>query len=320
MLMRLDTQDWDPELLQLFAIPRAILPEIRASAAYFADIRNRMLGGDVERAGVPIAGVAGDQQAALFGQRAWEAGLIKATYGTGAFILQHTGSRSVASEQRLLSTVAAYASGEAPRYALEGSVFNAGSTILWLRDELALFQRSRECDRLAESVPDSAGLVIVPSFTGLGAPWWEMDARGVFVGLSRGVGRGQLCRAVLESIAQQTADVCLAMTRDSGEALTTLRVDGGVARSDLMLQYQADLLNCAIERPQVIETTALGAAFLAGLETGFWDGLDALASAWQLDRRFEPQRDDAWREAERARWLAAIETVRFDAERRRDAE
>lgn len=314
LLLDIHRLDWDEELLELFRVPRQILPELRASGSVFAAIDCAELGA----CGIPVSGVAGDQQAALYGQLGFEPGVVKSTYGTGAFILQSTGNVAVASGSRLLTTVAAWREGEVPAYALEGSVFNAGSTIQWLRDELGLIASSPECDRLAETVPDAGGVRMVPAFTGLGAPWWEPDARGVFVGLSRGTGRAEICRAVLESIAQQVADVCLAMAQDSGRRLGTLRVDGGASRSDVMMQYQADLLGAVIERPELIETTALGAAYLAGLTVGFWTGVDEIRGSWRLGRRFEPQRDEAWRERERRAWLDAIQAVSFDAERRRE--
>jgi glycerol kinase len=271
--------------------------------------------GEVELEGrrVPLAGIAGDQQAALFGQACFTPGMAKNTYGTGCFLLMNTGERPQASASGLLSTAAwtlAGPDGAQRRYALEGSVFVAGAVVQWLRDGLGVIARADEVEALAASVPDTAGVHVVPAFTGLGAPWWDPDARGAVLGLTRGATRGHLARAALESIAFQSADLLGAMQRDAAEPLTELRVDGGASANDLLMQFQADLLGVPVVRPRVRETTALGAACLAGLATGYWPDTAALSARWQIDRRFEPamSRDEA--AARMAGWHDAIARVR----------
>jgi glycerol kinase len=294
---------WDDELLRLVGVPRAVLPEVRPTSGSFGETDPSLFG----RA-IPIAALAGDQQAATFGQACFEPGQAKNTYGTGAFLLLNTGPSPIASEHGLLTTVGWQLSpGSGATYALEGSVFSAGSAVQWLRDGLGLIDAAEDVEALAASVEDSGGVYVVPAFTGLGAPYWDPYARGTIVGLTRSTGRAEIARATLESIAHQVADVLEAMTADAGTALATLRVDGGAAADDLLLQVQADLLDIAVERPSVTETTALGAAYLAGLAIGFWSGLDEIRANWRLDRRFEPSMSPERRRDRRAGWSRAVE-------------
>ncbi len=313
MLYNIYQMQWDPWMLALLNIPVSILPAVVPSSGPLANLTcAELISKDDPFYGkVRIAGIAGDQQAALFGQTCFEPGMIKNTYGTGGFILLQTGESPMPSKQQLITTAAwQFESGET-HYALEGSVFNAGSTIQWLRDELGIISKSSECDELAAMVPDSGGVVIVPAFTGMGAPWWDMSARAAVLGLSRGSNKAHLCRATLEAIALQSADLVLAMAADSRQELRTIRVDGGVAVSDLMLQYQADILDVKIQRPRITETTALGAAYLAGLAVGFWRDLDELKEAWILDKEFLAQKDRLWRSRELDRWTKAVRSVRY---------
>jgi len=259
--------------------------------------------------GLPIAGIAGDQQAALFGQQCTRSGMVKNTYGTGCFMLMHTGTRPVDSHNRLLTTVA-WKIGETVEYALEGSVFIAGAAVQWLRDGLGIIRTSGEVEALARSVVDTGGVYLVPAFAGLGAPYWDPHARGTIVGMSRVTTAAHIARATLDSIAYQTADVLEAMHADSGIAVTELRVDGGATQNDLLMQFQADVLGVPVVRPKIYETTALGAAYLAGLAVGFWKNTDALAAQWQLDRRFEPAMPVARRAALKAGWTKAVKRSR----------
>jgi glycerol kinase len=299
MLMNLDTDDWDEELLRLFDIPRAMPPRIVPSQGVVGETEPSLFGGPI-----PIAGIAGDQQAALFGQACFENGLLKNTYGTGCFALLHTGDAIHRSRHRLLATRAATAIGKRA-YALEGSVFVGGAAVQWLRDDLGLLSSASESDEIARSVPDSAGVYCVPAFVGLGAPYWRPQARGVIVGLTRGARRAHLVRATLESIAYQSQDLFEAMLADSGNPISQLRVDGGAAGNDFLMQFQADLLGCPVVRPEDTETTALGAAYLAGLATGVFKSTDDLKRLWRVERTFEPalpasKRDllySGWREA-----------------------
>jgi glycerol kinase len=307
LLFNIRTGDWDDELLEILRIPRAILPDVYPSAHAFGMAAPELLG-----TAVPIAGIAGDQQAALFGQGCHRAGMAKNTYGTGCFMLLHTGDQAVASQNGLLTTAAAQlgrardARDAEKEYALEGSVFVAGAVVQWLRDEMRFFGSSVEIEALAASVPDNGGVYIVPAFTGLGAPHWDPYARGTIIGLTRGAGRAHIARAALESIAFQTADVLEAMQKDSGERLAELRVDGGAAADDLLMQFQADILGVPVVRPRVLETTALGAAYLAGLTTDMWKSREEIAAHWQMERIFEPQMNaDAAAEL-LARWRAAV--------------
>jgi glycerol kinase len=283
LLYNIHALTWDDELLRLLGIPRAILPEVRASSGVFGTATVAAL------AGVPVAGIAGDQQAALFGQACFEPGMAKNTYGTGCFLLLNTGIKPVESKNKLLTTVAWTIDGRT-EYALEGSVFIAGAVVQWLRDELKLIPSSASIEALAESVPDSGGVVLVPAFAGLGAPYWDPYARGTLVGMTRGTSAAHLARAALESIAHQTHDVLRAMERDAGFGLRELRVDGGASANNLLMQIQADLLHTPVIRPANTETTAFGAACLAGLATGFWRDRAELASQWRAERTFVPGR------------------------------
>ncbi len=293
--------DWSDELLGIFGVPRALLPAVAPSAGVLGQTRGVPGVAD----GVPVAGIAGDQQAALFGQACFEPGDAKCTYGTGAFILMNTGDAPVASRSGLVTTVAWQVPGELA-YALEGSAFIAGAAVQWLRDGLGFFTSAAEIEALATSVPDSGGVVVVPAFTGLGAPHWRPDARGVITGLTRGTTRAHLARATLEGIALQNVDILRAMERDAGKALRVLKVDGGAAANDLLMQFQCDVLGVEISRPEMLETTALGAAFLAGLGAGVWTSKDAIAAVWREQRRFRPTADRAAVDAHLARWAAAV--------------
>jgi len=304
MLYGLRSRRWEPGLLARFGVPASALPEVRPSAGDFGRTRGTRVVPD----GVPIAGVAGDQQAALFGQGCVRAGQSKNTYGTGCFLLQHTGAKPVRSRAGLLTTVACGPRGGIA-YALEGSVFVAGAAIQWLRDGLGLFARAAESETLARSVPDSGGVVLVPAFTGLGAPYWRADVRGALFGLTRGTTRAHVARAALESLAFQSRDLVEAMARDSGARVKALQVDGGAVANDLLMQYQADLLGVPVRRPRVIETTALGAGLLAGLAIGTWSSHRELDAARRIEREFRPKRDAAWRKREVARWRGAVATL-----------
>ncbi|HYX64831.1 MAG TPA: glycerol kinase GlpK [Burkholderiales bacterium] len=300
LLFNIHTGDWDDELLRLLRVPRALLPDVHPSAHAFGLVPASLLGEPLV-----IAGVAGDQQAAMFGQACHRKGMAKNTYGTGCFMLLHTGERVVPSQHGLVAT--ACAQTREREYALEGSVFIAGAVVQWLRDELGFFSSSREIEALANSVLDPGGVFVVPAFTGLGAPYWDPHARGAIIGLTRGSSKAHIARAALESIAYQSAEVLDAMQKDSGERLSELRVDGGASANDLLMQFQADLLGVPVLRPKVLETTALGAAYLAGLTVSLWKSREELASHWRADRRFEPQmrRDEA--EARLARWREAVQ-------------
>lgn len=301
LLYNIETNDWDDELLALFDIPRALLPEIRNSSEVYGTVAvGRSL------SGVPISGIAGDQHAALFGQACFESGTAKNTYGTGCFLLMNTGDTLVRSENNLLTTVA-WRIGDQTTYALEGSIFIAGAVVQWLRDEMELVKSAEELNTLAASVADSNGLFLVPAFTGLGAPHWDPYARGAAIGITRGTKRAHFCRAALEAIAYQSADLITAMEKDSGLPLQTLRVDGGAARSDLLLQIQSDLIQTEVQRPECIETTALGAAYLAGLAVGFWESQDAIAAHWQCERSFKTSITPDQIQAQRANWTRALE-------------
>jgi len=304
LLFNIHTLDWDDELLAILDIPRALLPEVVPSSAAWAKTSC-----DGLPAGIPIAGIAGDQQAALFGQACHRAGMAKNTYGTGCFLLMNTGDKPAVSRNRLLTTVA-WKRAERTAYALEGSVFIAGAAIQWLRDGLGIIVRAADIDALAASVPDSGGVFFVPALAGLGAPYWDPHARGTIVGITRGTTRAHLARATLEAIAFQSAELIEAMAADSGIDLTELRVDGGATASDLLMQIQANLLGVPVVRPRVTETTALGAAYLAGLATGFWKDEAEIASLWARERAFEPA---LARDAARARlqeWKRAVERSR----------
>jgi glycerol kinase len=304
LLFNLREARWDDRLLQIFGVPRACLPEIVDSCLARADAI------DIEIDGVklPLAGIAGDQQAALFGQACFSPGMAKNTYGTGCFALMHTGASPQTSRHRLLSTVALRR--RSCQYALEGGVFMGGATVQWLRDGLGLIERSADVEALAATVPDTGDVYLVPAFVGLGAPQWDAAARGTIIGLTRGTNRAHIARAALESIAFQTADLIDAMREDAGCAFSELRVDGGAARNDLLLQFQADLLGVPVLRPTNTETTAFGAAALAGLGIGLWQSEAELAALWSLERRFEPRMSVAEAGARRARWSQALERSR----------
>ncbi len=303
MLFDIHRQAWDEALLTLFDIPAGLMPEVVDSSGVCGETDAGLLG-----AAIPIAGIAGDQQAATFGQACFSPGMAKNTYGTGCFLVLNTG-QPVTSSQRLLTTIG-WRRGGHTEYMVEGSVFVAGAVVQWLRDGLGIIRESAEIEALAASVPDSGGAVLVPAFTGLGAPWWDARARGTLVGLSRGSSAAHIARAALDSIALQTVDLVDAMNRDSGAPILELRVDGGAARNDLLMQIQADLLGVPVVRPTQTETTALGAAYLAGLAVGMWPGEEALAAHWGVDRRFEPRAGEDWRQGMLARWHRAVERAR----------
>jgi glycerol kinase len=304
MLMNLDTGDWDDELLRLFEIPREMLPHIVPSCAVIGETDPSLFGRPIL-----IAGIAGDQQAALVGQACFRAGLTKNTYGTGCFALMHTGSRRPVSRHRLLATRAA-ATGATPEFAIEGSVFIGGAVVQFLRDQLGLVHSASQTAELAASVPDTGGVYFVPAFVGLGAPYWDAAARGLICGLTRATSRAHFVRAALESIAWQTRELVDAMQADSGERLEELRVDGGAARNDFLMQFQADILGCRVVRPADTETTALGAAYLAGLAAGLWTSTAQLESFWRADSPFEPSMPLARREELFAEWKQAVRRAR----------
>jgi glycerol kinase len=287
LLLNIHTREWDAELLRLFEIPSAILPEVRASSEVYGTTASIMAPGSI---GVPIAGIAGDQQAALFGQLCTQPGMVKNTYGTGCFLLMNTGGQAVQSRNNLLTTIAWTRNGQT-EYALEGSIFIAGAVVQWLRDGLHFIRSSGEVEALANSVADTEGVYLVPAFAGLGAPHWNQYARGTIFGMTRGTRQAHIARAALESIAYQTLDVLRAMEADSNIVLKELRVDGGAVANDLLMQFQSDILQVEVIRPTVTETTALGAAYLAGLGTGYWGSLEELQQQWAVDRRFTPAMD-----------------------------
>ncbi len=283
MLFNIHTLEWDQELLELFEIPKSMLPEVKSCSEVFCETT-----GDVLSVKIPIAGVAGDQQAALFGQLCTEPGMAKTTYGTGCFLVMNTGKEAVRSQNQLLTTVA-WKIGEEINYALEGSVFIGGAAVQWLRDGLELFKKASETEKLAMSLEDNDGVYFVPALSGLGAPHWDQDARGAFFGITRGTTIAHMTRAALEAIAYQVYDVLKAMEKDSGKPTQELRVDGGATANNFLMQFQADLLGCEIKRPKIIETTAIGAAFLAGLAVGFWESREELQALWTADRSFSPE-------------------------------
>ena len=301
LLMDLSTLAWSDELCELIGVPKQVLPEIVASSGAIGETKGVPGLPD----GIPIAGIAGDQQSALFGQACFTPGDAKCTYGTGAFILMNTGDKPVASKSGLLTTVAWKLPGEL-RYALEGSAFIAGAAVQWLRDGLQFFSSAKEVEALATSVPDSGGVIVVPAFAGLGAPHWRPEARGSITGLTRGSTRAHIARATLEGIALQNVDILTAMASDAGQALGTLKVDGGAAANDLLMQFQSDVLGVEICRPAMVETTALGAAFLAGLGAGVWKDQDQIRKTWKLDRTFTPTTDRARVNEHLRRWDAAV--------------
>ncbi len=305
MLFDIRKGRWDEELLGLFDVPRSMLPEVVDSSGVAGMASKDLLGAEV-----PVAGIVGDQQAALFGQLCTRPGMVKNTYGTGCFMLVETGTEPVRSRSNLLTTVAWRRAGQPMQYALEGSVFIAGAAVQWLRDGLGVIDSAPAVNDLARTVPDSGGVVVVPAFVGLGAPHWDPSARGSILGITRGTTAAHIARATLEGIAFQVADVLEAMENDMGGKLVGLRVDGGAAASDLLMQMQADILGAEVRRPRITETTALGAAYMAGLAVGIWEDIDDLAEHWQLDRAFQPAAEDAQRRRMRAEWLRAVERAK----------
>ncbi|HWT71350.1 MAG TPA: glycerol kinase GlpK [Oxalicibacterium sp.] len=309
LLFNIHTLQWDDELLAALDVPKSLLPAVVPSSGLMAHTHPSLFGDRI-----PIAGIAGDQQAATFGQACYQAGTAKNTYGTGCFMLLNTGSQAVSSQNNLLTTIGWQldrAGSPQCSYMLEGSVFMAGATVQWLRDGLGLIERAADVEALAASVPDGGGVFLVPAFSGLGAPYWDAHARGAILGMTRGTNKAHVARAALESIAYQTVDLMDAMEKDAdGIGLHELRVDGGASRNDLLMQFQADVLNVPVVRPAITETTALGAAYLAGLAVSFWDSLEEIASFWQVERRFEPRMSDDERMHRLQTWRRAVERTR----------
>ena len=300
MLFNINTLQWDDELLKMFDIPRSMMPEVRSSSEIYGHTKTTIFAHKV-----PIAGIAGDQQAALFGQMCIEPGMVKNTYGTGCFLLMNSGDKPIISQNNLITTVA-WKIGDKVNYALEGSIFVGGSVVQWLRDGLGVIKSSSEVEELASRVPDTNGVYFVPALTGLGAPWWDQYARGTIVGISRGTTTAHIARAALEGIAFQTMDITAAMSRDAGLPLRELKVDGGASRNNLLMQLQADILGTRVIRPRVVETTALGAAYLAGLAVGYWSSVEQIRKQWHVDRIFEPTWDEAAIAKARDGWEDAV--------------
>jgi glycerol kinase len=301
MLFNINTLEWDEELLDIFQIPKAILPEVKSSSEIYGETSGQLLGTKV-----PVAGIAGDQQAALFGHICVKPGMVKNTYGTGCFMLMNVGDKPVLSKNNLITTIA-WKIGDKVQYAFEGSIFIAGAVVQWLRDELKIISSAAEIESLASEVADSGGVYMVPAFAGLGAPYWNQYARGTIFGITRGTNRSHFCRAALEGIAFQVMEVLKAMESDSGIEIKELRVDGGATQNNLLLQFQADILKASVVRPEVTEVTAIGAAYLAGLAVGFWDNIEQLQKQWQINRRFEPDTDS--KEDLIKGWYRAINAV-----------
>lgn len=300
MLFNINTLQWDDDLLKLLDIPRSMMPEVKSSSEVMAHTKTTIFAHEV-----PIAGVAGDQQAALFGQMCVDPGAIKNTYGTGCFVMLNIGDKPILSKNNLLTTVA-WKIGDKVNYALEGSIYVGGSVVQWIRDGLDFIKNSSEIETLASSVPDSGGVYFVPALTGLAAPYWDPYARGVICGITRGTTRAHIARAALDGIAFQTYDIALAMAKDMNAPLTELKVDGGASRNNLLMQFQSNLLGINVVRPKITETTALGAAYLAGLAVGYWGSIDELRKQWQVERTFEPVKDNADIEAAKQGWADAI--------------
>jgi len=297
MLYNINSLTWDDELLEIFNIPKAILPEVKASSQIYGEA-------EVFKYNIPIAGIAGDQQAASFGQTCFEPGEAKNTYGTGCFLMMNSGQKAIKSKNNLLSTIAWQT--DKTDYALEGSVFIAGAVVQWLRDELRIIKDAKEVEELAKQLDDNEGVYLVPAFSGLGAPHWDQYARGLLIGLNRGTGAKHIARAALESIAFQTYDILQAMQADSGIELNELRVDGGAANNDFLMQFQADILNVTVQRPKITETTALGAAYLAGLAVGFWQNEEEISKQWQIDKEFKASMDEKTRAKLLKGWQKAL--------------
>jgi len=306
MLFNIHSLTWDEELLQLFNIPASILPQVKSSSEVYGHTQNILTAHNI-----PIAGIAGDQQAALFGQLCTQPGMVKNTYGTGCFMLMNTGEKAVRSQNHLLTTIAWSING-VTQYALEGSVFIAGAVVQWLRDGLKIIRSSKEVETLAATVKDSDGVYVVPAFAGLGAPYWNQHARGTITGITRGTTGGHIARASLDSIAYQTMDVLKAMEADAGITIKELRVDGGATANNLLMQFQSDVLNAKVVRPIVTETTALGAAYLAGLAVGYWKTIDEIQQQWQMDRTFTPQISEDQRQQLSKGWKRAVGAAEFD--------
>ena len=300
MLFDIYKKQWDKEILEYFNIPKSMLPEVKSSSCIYGYTNENLIGGSI-----PISGAAGDQQSALFGQCCFRAGDVKNTYGTGCFLLMHTGKQAVRSEHGLLTTIAVNPDGT-PGYALEGSVFVAGAAIQWLRDEMQILNSAPESELYCLSVPDTNGVYVVPAFTGLGAPYWDQYARGAVLGLTRGAGKAHLIRATVESLAYQVTDVIHAMEKDSGMKLSSLRVDGGASANNFLMQFQSDLLDVQVVRPSCIETTALGAAYLAGLAAGFWKDAEEIRQNWKQEREFSPSVEPKKREDLLKGWQKAV--------------
>lgn len=305
LLLNIHTLEWDDELLELFEVPKSMLPQVCSSSELYGHTSL-----EIGNVNIPIAGIAGDQQAALFGQLCTEQGMAKNTYGTGCFMLMNVGNRPVISKNKLVTTVA-WKIGDQVNYALEGSIFIGGAVVQWLRDELGIIKTSAEVEKLATSVSDTNGVYLVPAFSGLGAPHWNANARGIIVGLSRGSNDAHIARAALESIAYQTYDILKAMENDAGSKIQELRVDGGATNNNFLMQYQADIVQTKVIRPAVTETTAMGAAFLAGLAVGFWKDIEELKTLWKEDKVFDFRKDEGQYAAALKEWKRAIETVKF---------
>ena len=306
MLFNIHDLEWDKELLELFDIPMSMMPEVKSSSEVYGYTKETIFACEV-----PIGGMAGDQQAALFGQMCTEPGSVKNTYGTGCFLLMNSGEKPIMSENNLLTTIA-WKIGDTVNYALEGSIFVAGSVVQWLRDGLGIIRTSKDVEKLATSVPDNGGVYFVPALTGLGAPHWDQYAKGSIYGITRGTTAGHIARAALEGIAFQTMDIVRAMEKDAGCPLKELKVDGGATANNLMMQFQADILGTSVIRPKVTETTALGAAYLAGLAVGYWESIDHIKSQWGVDREFTPQADDETVQNLREGWADAIRRTLTD--------
>jgi glycerol kinase len=303
MLLDIHTRQWDEELMEIFDIPASILPKVVSSSELYGNTSKI-----IANTSIPVAGIAGDQQAALFGQQCIHPGMVKNTYGTGCFMLMNTGEKPVVSNNNLLTTIAWEINGKT-EYALEGSVFIGGAVIQWLRDGLNIIEKSVDVEKLAQKVQDSDGVYIVPAFAGLGAPYWDQHARGTIVGLTRGINTAHIARAALDSIAYQTSDVLKAMEADAKIPILELRVDGGATVNDLLMQFQSDILNVKVVRPKIIETTALGAAYLAGLAVGFWKSADEISNYWQQEKLFTSQMEDSTRNELMKGWQRAVKSA-----------
>lgn len=300
MLFNINTLEWDQDLLDMFGIPRSMMPEVKSSSEIYGHTKTTIFAHKV-----PISGIAGDQQAALFGQMCTEPGMVKNTYGTGCFLLMNSGDKPILSKNNLITTVA-WKIGDKVNYALEGSIFVGGSVVQWLRDGLGVIRSSSEVEELASKVPDTNGVYFVPALTGLGAPWWDQYARGTIVGISRGTTTAHIARAALEGIAYQTLDIMNAMSLDAGIPLRELKVDGGASRNNLLMQFQADILGTRVIRPKVVETTAMGAAYLAGLAVGYWSSIEDIRKQWQVDHVFEPSWDEESMNRAKDGWHDAV--------------